>query len=412
MMEPSASALASWRWAVVAPSAWPEPPRLFSYSTLRAIEACPRQWALRNALYAFGDGTRRGYPERAGCQRLVGQVLHSACEAVIRAPAPGDEEFGIAARLRALGGVSATLQRAADAALVNLSGNPRVAPGLEVLRTALQRDLPQLRPRLQGLLAGLPSWVGSMPRQSGNAPGGQRAALREGTHAEVPLISEKLSWKGTADLISIVPNGCHIVDFKTGEPKADHELQLHVYNLLWMHDRVVNPNAVAVAGLTVRYGGVERSITPLAASEPEVLARDLNRRTVLATATIAQPKPPACPSADNCGTCDVRHLCDEYWTQGVLPSVRTGRYTSDAELIVSAQTASTAHRCKVVVCDRLAQGTDVVLRASTTHHFVGQTIGAGRRIRLLDAYAQRENASSAEPDTLVVGDSTEVFAIV
>jgi hypothetical protein len=392
------------------PSAWPQAPRLFSYSTLRAIEICPRQWALRNASYSLGEVTQHGYPERAGFQRMVGQVLHSACEAIMRSPGSAEGELSVSARLRTLGGISVVLQRAMDAAIGRMRSNPRMAPGLVLLRAALERDLPQLRPRLQALLSGVPPWRSTTPREGGNTAGGQRAALHQGVYAEVLLVSDRLSWKGTADLISILPGGCHIVDFKTGEPKTDHELQLHIYNLLWMQDRSVNPNGINVEGLTIRYGGVERSIAPLSEPDAEVLAQDLNRRTLLAKAVVAQPKAPARPSAEACGTCEVRHLCDAYWTAGVLPAVRSERYTSDAEVVVVAQIASTSYRCQIVICDRLTQGSEVLLRSSSSHPVLSQDVGAGRRMRVLDGYA-REDSSSGEPDTLIVGDATEVFTM-
>ena len=44
---------------------WPEPPKFWSFSSLREAKACPRRYALSRATYSeIWD--KRGYPDRVG----------------------------------------------------------------------------------------------------------------------------------------------------------------------------------------------------------------------------------------------------------------------------------------------------------------------------------------------------------
>ena len=65
------------------PDTWPEPPRQMSVSSLRAIESCPRRWALSTASYP--DLWRGiGYPPRIQRSWLMGSVVHLAIERIVR----------------------------------------------------------------------------------------------------------------------------------------------------------------------------------------------------------------------------------------------------------------------------------------------------------------------------------------
>src|SRR5688572_25177922 len=103
-------------WKVRKPAAWPREPAVFSFSTLMAVELCPRQWALRNASYVIDDAEIRGYPQSIGMARLVGQILHLACESIVRADSV-QAVSGVGGRLRSLGGASQILRSAIDSAL-------------------------------------------------------------------------------------------------------------------------------------------------------------------------------------------------------------------------------------------------------------------------------------------------------
>ena len=69
-----------------------------------------------------------------------------------------------------------------------------------------------------------------------------------------------------------------------------------------------------VAGLTAAYPGRDAAIP--VPGEPEL--RDIEKQIAVsigeADAELAATTPRAVPSAENCGNCQVRHLCDAYWS--------------------------------------------------------------------------------------------------
>src|ERR1039458_9661242 len=63
---------------------WPQPPDIFSFSTLREIERCPNQWMLRRAQFPdIWNG--HGYPDLPSLPALFGKALHSTLETIIAA---------------------------------------------------------------------------------------------------------------------------------------------------------------------------------------------------------------------------------------------------------------------------------------------------------------------------------------
>jgi hypothetical protein len=178
-----------------------------------------------------------------------------------------------------------------------------------------------------------------------------------------------------------------------------------------MHDRSANPNEVTVKALSVRYGAIEHSVPPLSKYEMQALSEELARRTSVARISARGPAPPARPGPESCGTCDVRHLCDAYWKSEVIQEVRAGRFTADAELSVAARLAAGASRCRVLAGHGLARDGDLILRTSAKQQAFVDSIGEGRRLRVLDAYPQREGLAPGEADTLIAGDSTEIFVV-
>src|SRR5207247_1291621 len=63
---------------------WPEPPEFWSYSSLYEAEVCPRRWSLKRASYE-GIWSRSGYPPRPSMPAIVGDVVHRALDAILRA---------------------------------------------------------------------------------------------------------------------------------------------------------------------------------------------------------------------------------------------------------------------------------------------------------------------------------------
>lgn len=108
--------------------------------------------------------------------------------------------------------------------------------------------------------------------------------------------------------------GVHITDYKTGAESPSHAEQLQLYALLWDLDRDANPGRLPVTSLTAAYPG--RDVAVPVPDEPAL--RDHEKQIAAAIenadAELTAAVPRAVPSAEHCSHCDVRHLCDAYWS--------------------------------------------------------------------------------------------------
>jgi hypothetical protein len=115
-------------------------------------------------------------------------------------------------------------------------------------------------------------------------------------------------------LLSISEDDCAITDFKTGERSERHELQVRIYALLWARDNELNPSGRRATRLVLSYSQGEHDVTGLDdVREENALAADLKTRTAAVRQALQSPEPKANVSEENCRSCEVRHLCNEYW---------------------------------------------------------------------------------------------------
>src|SRR4051794_31117693 len=112
------------------PDKWPSPPDEMTFTALKAIEACPRQWALSAAEYP-GLWVKHGYPPKLAISALVGIVSHAVVERLTRefvvAGCAGIRDSGSIAVMKSLGGYSAVIEAAIHSALDASKQNPRAA---------------------------------------------------------------------------------------------------------------------------------------------------------------------------------------------------------------------------------------------------------------------------------------------
>ena len=298
---------------------WPDPPQYWSYTALRDVQACPRRWSLRRAQYPdLWEGN--GYPPRPGVAALAGTAVHRCLELILEAFAAADcegprdpEAIQV---LRSLGGFSELTERALDDVLADLADNPRMTRALPAIRTSLLRQVPDLRIRLQSLVARMR--MASMGDSGTGIPSETSSrGLRRGSHAEVELKVEDPPLRGVADLVTITPDACAIVDYKSGSEHEEHDEQLHFYQTLWMLDLRRNPDRIPVTTLEVMYPEADRSVAPLSTEELNARVESLREETSRLRDEIARRPPRALPSPENCGYCTVRHLCGDYWDSEV-----------------------------------------------------------------------------------------------
>jgi hypothetical protein len=136
-----------------------------------------------------------------------------------------------------------------------------------------------------------------------------------GAHAEVLLAAEELRLMGRIDLLSIAEDRVDIIDYKTGTEDPSHLDQLRLYALLWDLDRIVNPSRRFVSELTAAYPSRNVTIPGLSESTLRELESSLEQRIASADAEVQVSVPRAISNDKHCSMCQVRQLCDVYWSQ-------------------------------------------------------------------------------------------------
>ena len=96
--------------------------------------------------------------------------------------------------------------------------------------------------------------------------------------------------------------------------------ELRLYALLWDLDRDANPGRRPIASLTAAYPGRDATIPVPGESALRDIEKEVAASIDEADTELAAAVPRAAPSAENCVNCDVRHLCDVYWS-AVAPRI-------------------------------------------------------------------------------------------
>lgn len=404
-------------WRTELPDAWPELPAPMSYSVLRAMENCPRQWALSRASYgSVWNG--KGYPDRLYVGTLVGQVVHGALEKIVQAvnrvsEATAADEIVVTA-LRTLGGYATVLDGEVERFASRAEANPRVANAGRDVREELRQRGEAMRRDLQLLVSRVRRNVVGGVRASQGGAGERPRAVRDGPNAEVTMSDAAGFWKGIADLIVVNGEAVEIVDFKTGEPKPDHSDQLHLYGWLFLQDDDVNPRRLPVVGLRVVYREREEVVEVPSDAEWQNIAAALGERARVARLAVSAASPEARPSEDVCRFCGVRQLCSDYWTRdGHMRASGAGGTTEtvDCEVELHEQTAASTWRATVVCGGGVAAGENVLVRVPRENACLVGTVIAARRARLLSCRLTQADAVSAAPTVLALGRMSEVFVV-
>ena len=354
------------------PAEWPPFPETMSVSVLNELESCPRRWALAAASYP-DVWSGRGYPPALVIPRMAGTIVHAVLEVIVAAmvrngcgSVQGPDAVGV---MRELGGYTKLIGRAIEDVLQPHSVNPRAAHRRADATRTLQNQIGKLRARVQSLLSNvnLPPRASADPAGDRPSRGRFRRPLPVGVSPEVELIASSIGWKGKADLITLIDDLCEILDFKTGQEHDAHRLQLQVYSLLWFLDEQLNPTQRLATRLTLSYADREVSVPALSSAELRILEQALSERVALARQASSEQPPLARPALENCGNCDVRHLCDAYWTistQALLRAdVAAGGSIVDAELTISRRIGAGIWEARVRVWTGPAPADRIFLRS-------------------------------------------------
>ncbi len=384
---------------------------------MRAIETCPLQWSLGRATYP-GIWARTGYPDRVYTGTVVGQVVHQAIERMTKAvglAATKTDVSGLVGLVKVLGGYSAILDAESESVAAKLAANPRVATGDRDIREELRQRLPGMRLQLQ-LFARSALARTSEPRPGARTPAEstETRAIHHGLNAEVELGDSAGLWRGTADLIRADNHGVEIIDFKTGVAKEEHALQLRLYALLFLADRLVNPGDLPVTKLTLIYGDREIDVAVPSGTDRLALQSEVDARAMQAQQDVAMKPPEARPSPEACGFCAVRQLCPTYWSpagQALAGMSATRDGLVDAEICLHERTAEATWRGSVATCGALADGVEVLVRCPKDKETLTSVLGRLGRGRILSVQLIQPTEDTAQLPVLNLTRVSEAFAI-
>ncbi|NGN93184.1 PD-(D/E)XK nuclease family protein [Nocardioides sp. KC13] len=126
---------------------WPTTPALWSYSSLKEMEVCPRRWMLSRATYPDLWG-RRGYPSLPVIAAIFGNVVHGVVERLAQALADAGIESAtpgaVISVLGDQGGWRGIVVKEIEHQLARFADNPRVGlDRIERVREELIRRTPQ-----------------------------------------------------------------------------------------------------------------------------------------------------------------------------------------------------------------------------------------------------------------------------
>jgi hypothetical protein len=330
---------------------------------------------------------------------LVGDIVHGVLELLVRrirgAGCTSLADPAVVGLLKELGGYSRLVEDGIGRRLGELADNPRMAGRIDPLSTALRARTPDMRQRVQALVARTPFVLTAMTDLGDVGPG---SWLTPGAHPEVELKAPALRLAGRVDLLVIDEEGCEITDYKTGTPDDHHADQLRLYSLIWSRDEKHNPRSLPVRRLTLSYPTHDIDVAPLDDRALDALAVATTEAIETAESALEERPPPAFPRPEICGFCGVRQLCDDYWMRRASLSSEADDWF-DFEGTVVEQNGSRSWL--------LATTAEPVLLLRTSSESV--PFGIGDRLRLLGL--RREEDEEVSLPVAVLTSVSEVFSL-
>ena len=407
------------RWEVDGPASWPEAPTWMSYSTLLEVESCPRRWALSSAKYPT-VWSKPGYPRPLHFGALKGIVVHESLRTITSALAENGcttiRDARAVLTLRELGGYSKIIASTLKQVLQRQEENPRVVKTLESARQLILHEVGDIRTSLQSLLSRIPQI--SQPRSqtaSPRGPHGQtRGKLAFGSHRELELRAKHLRWLGIPDYLTLSRTVCEIRDFKTGEPKTEHEFQIKLYALLWVRDRQLNPDERLPSRLVLSYSKRDVDVPPMDEKEFCDFEDEVRERTSNVLDELRAEIPRARPQQEVCNACHVRQFCGDYWHwygQQSSPDGSLGNRFGDVQAKVTRNNHDGTWDGVIESGLGLKEGGAVLFRTPNK----ADVLHENRRVRLLDVCITspvREPGEEQDSDlrlVATVGANSEVF---
>ena len=304
------------------------------------------------------------------------------------------------ATLRALGGYSQVLSCVLDDLIEEERGNPRFVQVQPSLVRTLKSKIPQMREMLQQLLATRTWSNGSAPNkrrdrnESSLGYQGQRFPLAVGTHFEVTLKDKQTMWTGRLDVVEVSDDSCTITDLKTASPTSDHHEQMRVYAMLWNGDAELNPRKQPVSALELVYGSGLVQVAIPKARELEELRTEFTTRTDAIRNDLSLAAVPARASRENCRYCQVKLLCDRFWSD-VKAFGNNDSTLSNVVIVIEESRSESTWFANILCSDSLLDSGRAVLKQFDGGNAFWSKMKPGMTIRLTDVFV-----SLREPEDL------------
>lgn len=348
---------------------------------------------------------------------MKGSIVHLAVQRIADALVNGGcsslQDAKSTSTMRALGGLTTVIRDCVQLVVEPYRASPRCSHTFEAARSSLKSQEADIRTQVQSLLRRLrfPDGLGNATygkAKSSKATG--NTALGPGIHTEVDLSATEIGLRGRADLVMITPSRSEIVDFKTGKFSDQHRSQILIYALLWYKDARVNPSGRRADKLTISYLAADVDVPSPSIRELERLDSDIRQRARVAIAAASARPPEARPDSAICRYCDVRHLCDIYWSVGSRCGLAQGLgghlpYV-DSEITLVQRQGSLSWDGVVTASTLIDPGTRVVLHLPLEH----QKWTIGNRLRVINGFLETQEADDL-PVVLTVSSRGEVFLV-
>ncbi len=334
---------------ITAPTVWAGPPRAFSFSSLKKMGVCLRQWQLGRSTY----GDLASYPEAPSEPAEAGTIVHDLLSRLFQAmalagyPAIGSEAFHAVIRdVDIVGTARARLQgfakRAGDS-LRTVRFRPKVTPRdvynhvAQAFREEYARvlvDAPKLLPIPSVTQVAAPARTGGGGSGPVESPAERLSLLEQtGVLSEEPVRHPTLPLLGFIDLLVRREKQTTVLDFKTGSARAEYRDQLLLYALMWWRSTGDMP-----VHIELRYGA---RVEGWPVSEADLLSVEERTAVKIAESSRALAAGPAPATVGpHCASCDYRQLCDAYWRAGPAVGSSPGAWV-DCEVVVKVAAART-----------------------------------------------------------------------
>ncbi len=386
------------------PTTWAGPPQAFSFSSLKRMDTCLRQWQLGRSKY----GDVGGYPERPTEPAEVGRIVHDLLSRLFQAAAlagyPPLDSDGFKAVVRAVD-ITGTARRSLEAFARDAAASPR-SHGFQLQTTARdvynkvaaafrdEYDRAVARARMLPAIPTLttsPSGSDAMEGLEVSAADRYAVLERMGVLSEEEVRHPRLPLRGFVDLLVRHDGATTIIDFKTGKSQPEYQQQLFLYALMWWRSTGDCP-----ARVELRFGAL---VEGWPVSEGELVRMELETEARIARYQDGlSTRPAATTVGPHCERCHVRQICGDYWASGAASGRSAGSYR-DCEIVVRGAISRTGF-----VGEHEQEG-EITFVFDEDVGLLWDPFTAGESLRILGA------SREPDPGVLRLGRGSEVFRL-